>query len=175
MTVRETRRLRALPFLRRWLIESSGGLVNTHDSIPQDFIPAVGEMGHKAWIDEADGKLWKTTRHGFGVEIVDSVARLHEVLLMCHEGMGHRLLGSVYDYFRHRYWIPRAVKFIKCHILACAICQQFATDVSPPHAHAVPGFSPSAKEVFTHWSVDFACPFPPHAATGFRYIVVAVE
>lgn len=173
MTSREALRMQALPYLRRWIRESrleSGA--PPAETIPQELIPTLGEIGRKAWIDD-DGKLCKTTRRGFRVEIVDSAARLREVLLMCHEGMGHRQLGSVYDYFVRRYWVPGASKLIKRHILACGVCQQFASDVSPPHAS--PGFSPSAKDVFTHWSVDFAGPFPPDAATGHRYIVVAVE
>ena len=107
------------------------------------------------------------------MEILDTAERLREVLVMCHEGMGHRQLGSVYDYFNRRYWVPAAVKFIKRHILSCEVCQQFVADVTPPHSS--PGFSPSAKDVFTHWSVDFAGPFPPDAATGHKYVVVAVE
>lgn len=46
-------------------------------------------------------------------------------------------------------------------------------DVTPPHA--APGFSPSAQDVVTHWSIDFAGPCPPDRATGHKYIVVAVE
>ena len=104
---------------------------------------------------------------------MDSADRLREILLMCHKGMGHRQLGSVYEYFSRRFWVPGAVKLIKRHILACSVCQQFAADVSPPHAS--PGFSPSAKDIFTHWSIDFVGPFPPDAVTGHRFVIVAVE
>ena len=173
MTLRETLKLRALHYLRRWVCESRGatGSCDVVEPIPPELVPTLGEIGKKVWLSDDDGKLWKLTRRGLRVEIVVSADRLRDVLLMCHEGMGHRQLGAVYDYFSKRYWVPAAVKFIKRHILACAVCQQFAADVTPP----VPGFSASAKDVFTHWSIDFAGPFPPDTATGHRYIVVAVE
>ena len=173
LTLRETVRLRALPYLRRWIGESHGILPGNGDQpIPPELIPSLCEMGKKAWIGE-DGKLWKNTRRGYRVEVVDASGRLREVLLMCHEGMGHRQLGLVYDYFSRRYWVPGAAKLIRCHILTCGVYQQYAVDLSPPHAS--PGFSPSAQDVFTHWSIDFACPFPPDATSGHKYIVVAVE
>ena len=164
MTNREAQKLRALPYLRRWISKTQS------EQIPREFIPMLNEIGRKVWIDEND-VLWKVTRRGLRVEILDKRERLREVLLMCHEGMGHRQLGSVYEYFSHRYWVPAAIKFIKRHILACGVCQQFATDVTPPQ----PGYSPSAVGVFTHWSIDFAGPFPVDAVTGHRYIIVAVE
>ena len=174
MTIRESQRLHALPYLRRWINESNIGAqaagAGSGVPIPTDLVPALSAMAKKAWVGE-DGRLWKNTRRGLRVEIIDSAVKLHDVLLLCHDGMGHRQLGSVYDYFSRRYWIPAAVKFIKRHILACTVCQQFANDlVLPP-----PGFSPSAKEVFTHWSIDFAGPFASDVVTGCRFVIVAVE
>ena len=165
LTVREVQKMRALIYLRRWVNKVQS------DSIPPECVHTLNEIGKKVWIE--DDKLWKVTRRGMRVEVLDTAGRLREVLLLCHEGMGHRQLGSVYEYFSRRYWVPAAIKFIKRHILACTVCQQFASDVSPPQAF--PGFSPSTKDVFTHWSVDFAGPFPTDAATGHRYIIVAVE
>ena len=133
----------------------------------------MNERGKKVWVE--DDKLWKVTRRGMHVEVLDKAERLRKVLVLYHEGMGHRQLGSVYEYFSRRYWIPAAIKFIKCHILACTVCQQFAKDVSPPHRHSFPRFSPSAKDIFTHWSIDFAGPFPTNAVTGHKYIIVAME
>ena len=36
-------------------------------------------------------------------------------------------------------------------------------------------YSPSAKDVFTHWSIDFAGPFPKDAETGCQYVILAVD
>lgn len=101
ITIRESLRLKALPYLRQWISESRSADATAGD-IPVELVPALGEMSRKVWIDW-DGKLWKTTRRGFRVEILTAAERWGEVLLMCHEGMGHRQLGSVYEYFCRRY------------------------------------------------------------------------
>ena len=103
LTLRESLRMQALPYLRRWIQESrlEDG-TSLPDPIPQKLVPTLSEIGRKAWIDD-NGKLCKTIRCGFRVEIVDSAARLREVLLLCHKGMGHRQLCSVYDYFIRQY------------------------------------------------------------------------
>ena len=76
LTLREALRLRALPWLRRWVLEARvpvhatgtpDGPSDASDSasapaIPAEVIPALSDMGKKVWID--DGKLWKLTRRG---------------------------------------------------------------------------------------------------------------
>ena len=92
----------------------------------------LSEIGTKMWMD--GGKLSRKTRGGFRVEVVDTVERLREILLICHKGMGLLQLGSVYYYFSRNYWVPVAIKLIKHHVLTCGTCQQFVADISAPHA-----------------------------------------
>ena len=69
--------------------------------------------------------------------------------------------------------MPAAATLIKRHILTCKVCQCFAN--AKINALQSPGFSPRASDVFTHWSIDFAGPFPKDSQTGMEYIVIAVE
>ena len=98
---------------------------------------------------------------------------------MCHEGMGHRQLRLVYRHFRERFWAPGTAKLIKRHILSCKVCQVFsgmkvsAQLCSGPRSP--PGTKARASDVFTHWSVDFAGPFPQDAKSGCEYVMITVE
>jgi len=127
-----------------------------------------------------DDKLWYVKRTGgtakiastsVKVEVVDKVERIKEVLIMLHDGMGHRALRSCYNLFRQRFWVPGAAKIIARHIAACRQCQQFAK----PNPLAVPGYSVSPTDVFSHWSIDFAGPFPEDVTTGAKYAILAVD
>jgi len=105
------------------------------------------------------------------VEVLDKVERIREVLVMLHDEMGHRALGPCYNLFRQHFWVPGAAKIIARHISACRQCQQFAK----PNPLAVPGYSVSPTDVFSHWSIDFAGPFPEDVTTGAKYAILAVD
>jgi len=62
-------------------------------------------------------------------------------------------------------------EIIARHIAACRQCQQFAK----PNPLAVPGYSVSPTDVFSHWSIDFAGPFPEDVTTGAKYAILAVD
>ena len=176
---REARKLRALPYLRKWMVERKRVVKKskedprwTDPGFEEWMVSEVTEMSRKAWIE--NDKIWKVTRGGQTVEVLDIAERLHEVLLICHEGMGYRQLGTVYDYFCRRFWVPCAAKLVRRHIWACKVCKSFAAKSVRTMGGAT-GYSPSAKDVFMHWSIDFAGPFPRDAETGCQYVIVAVD
>ncbi|RPB25471.1 hypothetical protein L211DRAFT_782944, partial [Terfezia boudieri ATCC MYA-4762] len=105
------------------------------------------------------------------VEVLDNTERTKEVLIMIHDGMGHRGLRSCYAVFSQRFWIPAAAKIIERHISACRQCQQF----SKPNPLATPGYGISPTDIFSHWSIDFAGPFPEDVSTGARFVILAVD
>ena len=122
LTPKETSHLQAIRRLRDWVSSAD------HASFPEWMHPVLSTMAHRVRV--VDGVLFKDVRQGLGghlrLEVLDTPARLREVLLMCHEGMGHRQLRSTYKYFCSRYWVPAAAKLIKRHIMACKTCQCFA-------------------------------------------------
>ena len=64
-------------------------------------------MSKNMFLDE-DRKLWRKTKNGVKVEILDTMDRLRGVLLMIHDGMGHRAMGSCYALFQQRFWVPES-------------------------------------------------------------------
>lgn len=116
-------------------------------------------------------KVWKLRRDGVKVEVLCEPERIREVLLMLHEGMSHRALGSCYMMFQDQYWMPAASKIIGRHIMSCKTCQEF----SKPNPLGAPGYSVSPTDVFSHWSIDFAGPFPEDVQTGCKYVILAVD
>ena len=160
-------RLQALPYLRDWVMSKI---------LPTDKEHLRGllkNMGRHTSVEE--GKLWKVVEKGDGdskrLEILDVPKRLQEVLHMCHKGMGHRQLRSVLRHFRTRFWVPGAATLIKRHILSYKVCQAF----SNAKVSAGPGMTATARDVFTHWSIDFAGLFPKDVETGCQYVIIAVE
>ncbi|KAF8433992.1 hypothetical protein BGX38DRAFT_1289004 [Terfezia claveryi] len=122
-------------------------------------------MAKKTKLEE-DDRLWKTTRkHKRRVEVLDTAEAIRSALLLCHEGLGHRQLSSAYEYFSKRYWVPAAAKVVQRHIEACKICQVF----SKPNKLQSPGYIPQGGDIFTHWLIDSAGPFPKDLETGDRY------
>jgi len=103
--------------------------------------------------------------------MLDSAESVRRVFQICYEGLGHRQLGSAYDYFSKRYWVPVAAKLIQRHIEACKSCQAF----SKPNKFQLPGYIPQGGDVFSHWLIDFAGPFPKDAETGCEYVCLAVD
>ena len=55
-------------------------------------------MSKNMFLDK-DGKLWRKTKNGVRVEVLDTMERLRDVLIMIHDGMGHRATGSCYSLF----------------------------------------------------------------------------
>ena len=163
----ESQRLTAVRYLRRWILSK--------DLAPGDewMRPVLQDIARRVHIGD-DGVLWKQVRQGstlVTLEVIDTLERLRAILVACHEGLGHRQMRSAYRHFAARYWVPAAAKLLKRHILSCKVCQCFAD----ARKFQSPGFSPTASDVFTHWSVDFAGPFPKDAVTGMEYVIIAVE
>ena len=131
LTQREASKLRALPYLRKWMQKrkkvvkkSKKDLGGTDPRFEEWMVPELTEISRKACIE--NDKISKITSRGQTVEVLDTAERLHEVRLMCHEGIGHRQLGTVYDYFCRRFWVPCAAKLVRRHILAYKLSQSFA-------------------------------------------------
>ena len=70
--------------------------------------------------------------------------------------------------------MPYAANLVRRHILACKVYQSFAAESVRTMGGAT-GYSPSAKDVFTYWSIDFAGPFPKDAEISCQYVIVAMD
>lgn len=162
MNKSESEKMAALPHLRDYVATQR---------VPDDARLAKTVRALASKVTLTDGKLWRLRRDGEKVEVLDKVERVREVLLMLHEGMGHRGIGSCYMMFQRSYWIPGAAKLIGNHIMACKVCQEF----SKPNPLASPGYSVKPTDVFSHWSIDFAGPFPEDLQTGCRFVILAVD
>ena len=93
------------------------------------------------------------------------------MLKQLHDGLGHRALASVYNYFRLRYWTPCASKVIRQYIQGGSSCQRFAA----PNKFEVPGYQIQPSDVLSHWSIDCIGPFPADPATGDIFVIMAIE
>ena len=160
-TKSEYMKLEAVRFVRAYLQDGS---------LPDNTTLAktVKSLANKMTL--SDEKVW-ILRDDRILEVLDSTERFKEVLLILHEGMGHRALGSVYSIFSQRFWIPGASKLISRHILACRTCQEF----SKQNPLKSPGFRVTPTDIFTHWSIDFAGPFPKDSQNGCQFVCLAVE
>lgn len=169
LTKKEHERLKAVRCLREWI--RSKERMRIDDSLRM----TLKDIGRNVTL--VGDTLWKSVKGPtpdsppMQLEVLDTPERLRDVLLACHEGLGHRQLRSVYKHFSRRYWVPAAGKLIRRHILACKTCQCFAS----ANRGKVPGFAPTASDVFQHWSIDFAGPFPKDSETGMQYVLIAVE
>jgi len=178
LTKGEEIKLEALKHVRHFLIDGT---------LPNNAVVARATRKLASKMELQDNRLWRLKHTGrttgvvggtakdtggtARVEVLDKVERIKEVLVMLHDGMGHRALGSCYNLFRQRFWVPGAAKIIARHIAACRQCQQFAK----PNPLAVPGYSVSPTDIFSHWSIDFAGPFPEDVTTGAKYAILAVD
>ena len=59
--------------------------------------------------------------------------------------------------------------------MSCKVCQAFSSAKVSAQLSSGPGTRARAGDVFTHWSVDFAGPFPKDSETGCEYVIIAVE
>lgn len=82
--------------------------------------------------------------------------------------MGHRQFPSVWSHFRYRYYMPAAEKCIRNFLARCTSCQRYAR----PDPFLSPGFVPKAKDILTHWSIDYFGPLPADA-DGTIYVLLA--
>ena len=69
-----------------------------------------------------------------------------------------------------RFWFPAREKFVCRHIAKCLYCQR--------HARADPVYFPNyaivVLDIFAHWGVDFAGPFPVDQFS-FQYVCIGVD
>jgi len=117
-----------------------------------------------------DGCLWKETEAG-RLRVLQDVEEFEAVMREVHDSMGHRQLRVVIGYFATRFWTSASAKLIKSYIRSCKTCQKFSENNT---LHS-PGYSPKAVDVFTHWSIDFAGPFPEDVHPGCKYVILAVD
>lgn len=169
LTGGEQTKFEALRYVKAYVL--SGG----KEGIPKEksVAKAVRNLAGKIKVDNEDdgGKLWRTKRNGVRVEVLDTVIKIREALLMIHEGMGHRGMAPCYMAFQQRYWVPGASKIISAHVMACKVCQEF----SKPNTLISPGYSMNPNDVFSHWSIDFAGSFPEDIQTGCKFVILAVD
>ena len=116
-----------------------------------------------------DGKLYKK-RRGIIREVCDSFNLRRKALREAHDGTAHRGIESTLTYLASRYWFPVMDKFVCRYIMQCQRCQRFARS----HPLDFPNYAFTISDIFTHWNVDFAGPFPKDQF-GFKYVCVAVE
>ena len=117
-----------------------------------------------------DGKVWRDGQDRW-LLVLESEEEFNDVMKELHDGMGHRQVRAVIGYFNTRYWAPASAKLIESYIRSCSICQKFSKN----NILQAPGYSPKGVDVFSHWSVDFAGPFPEDTHTGSRYVIFAVD
>ena len=116
-----------------------------------------------------DGTLYKK-RRGIIREVCDSFNLRHKALQEAHDGTAHRGIESTLTYLASRYWFPVMDKFVCRYIIQCQRCQRFTR----AHPLDFPNYAFTISDIFTHWNIDFAGPFPEDQF-GFRYVCVAVE
>lgn len=163
LTRSENMKLEAVRWVRRFRADEK--------DVPKDanLAKCVRKLAAKTFI-EGD-KLFIYGSNGSRLEVLDSLQKIKEVLNLLHDGMGHRATGSCYQIFQTRFWLPGAWKIIERHIQSCVVCQEF----TKPNPLAAPGYKVQPSDVFTHWSIDFAGPFPADSESGCRYVCIAVE
>lgn len=94
LTSKERRELEAVRHLKAFL---KNGELPKNEALGESLIPLIKAMTKKTKLEEEE--LWKVTRkHKRRVEVLDSTEAIRKALLLCHEGLGHRQLGSAYEY-----------------------------------------------------------------------------
>lgn len=78
-----------------------------NEDIPKDKALAKAVRSMSANMELSEGKLWKK-KDGRLLEVLETAERIKGVLLMLHEGIDHKALGSVYTVFAQRFWVPAA-------------------------------------------------------------------
>ncbi|KAF3927492.1 Protease [Arthrobotrys entomopaga] len=155
-------KLRSLEFLRPWIVNHELGTPN------KVLVRCIKRIARG--VSYEGGLLVKKSKSWGTVEVIDDIDKMRSIMTEMHDNFGHRGFQSVYTLFRKRYWMPCSDKLIKMHISACKACNRFAKS----DTIAAPGYSPRAEDVFAHWNVDHAGPFPKDAVTGCEYVILVV-
>jgi hypothetical protein len=113
-------------------------------------------------------KLYKHTK-GTIREIPDSLELRQEAFRKTHDGWGHKGLEGTLAHFCAQYWLPVVAKVAARYIARCEVCQRH----SPPTSYVNPNHALQVHDIFTHWSVDFAGPFPPDY-DGNKYVCIGI-
>ena len=117
-----------------------------------------------------DDVLYKK-RKGILREIADTYAARKQALQYAHDGAGHRGVEGTLVILASRFWFPLMEKFVCRHIAQCDICQRHAR-AGP--VHWFPNYAVAVLDIFAHWGIDFAGPFPIDQF-GFQYVCIAVD
>jgi len=117
-----------------------------------------------------DGKIWRDANDRW-LLVVETEEDLTGITKELHDGMGHRQARAVIGHFNMRYWAPASAKLIESYVRSCPTCQKFSRN----NTLQSPGYCPRGVDVFSHWSVDFAGPFPEDTHTGSKYVILAVD
>lgn len=149
LTYRDKLNLRALPLLRAWLRDKSAPTEKLLNK-------AVKRLAQNVSI-ATDGKLIKSSRTCPPVEVIETIEKVDEILHLLHEGFGHQGAEKVYLLFKKKYYFPAAARVIYRHVLGCVPCQK----LSKNNKLVSPGYVQEPADILTHWSIDFAGPFPP--------------
>ena len=116
------------------------------------------------------GVLYKRRRNVIIREVADTHAKRKEVIAAAHDGSGHKGIEGTLGLVGARWWFPVMQKIVARHIARCSTCQFFA---KPPSLDN-PNFSINVYDVFSHWYIDTAGPFPPDE-NGNRYVIIALD
>ena len=163
LTGTELDQLRASSYIHRFLSQKS---------LPEGLSPVVVRMVKryaKRCFIEGD-IVYMMVRGTYVRQVVGSEVERRNVLTQAHEGSGHRGLESSLAIVGARYWFPSMSKIVLRHILRCQACQKY----SRPDKFDNPNYVVDIYDIFRHWSIDFAGPFPPDD-NGYQYVAVMVE
>jgi len=94
LTRSEEIELQALKFVCQYLVNGT---------LPDDKVIARSVCQLASAMELKDDKVWPIGKDNKRVEVLDTLTRLKEVLVMLHDSMGHRALGSCYSLFQQRF------------------------------------------------------------------------
>jgi hypothetical protein len=104
-------------------------------------------------------------------EVADTHTIRKQALQFAHDGAGHRAIEGTFTILASRFWFPLMDKFVCRHIARCVSYQRYAR-AGP--VQWFPNYTVAVLDIFAHWGIDFACPFPIDQC-GFQYICLAVD
>ncbi|GAO49753.1 hypothetical protein G7K_3895-t1 [Saitoella complicata NRRL Y-17804] len=164
-----------LPALTRKEYEDLRALSHIHGYITDGTLPnekslqkRVKQLSKNVFLQ--DNQLYKTVKNLLRVEVIIGEKNRRAIFKHLHEGYGHRGAPAMLEWWGTRYWSPVIEKLVLRHIGRCEACQKHSRN-SPLK---VPGYQTDVKDLFRHWSTDFAGPFP-ESPEGYKYVLIAVE
>ena len=117
-----------------------------------------------------EGALYKRRKKVI-VRLVAEMQKVRkEAIKEAHDGNGHRGIESTLALIGGKWWFPMMEKLVARYIARCPTCQCFAK----PHSLDNPNYQVDIHDVFSHWSIDNAGPFPTDEE-GYRYVLIAVD